>query len=147
MKDKEFKELKHQVGNGNKISTQGEEISKGYKPDITVEDKNGNLLYILECENKTDRKAFLGAFLKAEMHSDTKKQRPELIIVMHEKDNTSTKQIADHIRPYKCWLQSKNNGKLSLSDIHVLSDEEYQTSILNSETLGSQAFKNHGHIV
>ena len=147
MKDATFQACKHQVGKGNKIASRGKAVSKGYKPDVTVEDAKGNLLYILECEQKTDRKAFLGDFIKAEFHAEHKKQHPELIIVMQEFNNTTTQQIAEHLRPYIEWLKSKKGGKLSLSAVQVLSDKEYEQSIKAGKTLGSAAFKKRGHYI
>ena len=147
MNDATFKACEHQVGNGNKNVSIGKEVSKGYKPDVTVEDSEGNLLYILECEQKTDRKAFLGDFIKAEFHAEDNKQNPELIIVMKKINNTTTKQIAEHLRPYIEWLKSKGGGQLSLSAVQVLYDTEYQQSISAGETLGSEAFKKRGHYI
>lgn len=150
MKDAKFKACKHhQVGKGNKIASKGGEVSKryGYKPDVTVKDAKGNLLYILECEQKTDRKAFLGDLIKAECHAEHKKQNPELIIVMKVFNNTTTQQIAAHLCPYIKWLKSKGGGQLSLSAVQVLSDKEYKKSILAGETLGSAAFKKRGHYI
>lgn len=40
MKDSEFKRIAHPVGN-LVIASRGTTVSQGYKPDITVEDKNG----------------------------------------------------------------------------------------------------------
>ena len=147
MKNATFKACKHQVGKGNVIASRGKAVSKGYKPDVTVADAKGNLLYILECEQKTDRKAFLGDFIKAEFHAGHKKQNPELIIVMKVFNNTTTQQIAAHLRPYIKWLKSKGGGQLSLSAVQVLSDKEYQKSISAGEPLGSKAFKKRGHII
>ena len=147
MKNATFKACKHQVGKGNVIAPIGKAVSKGYKPDVTVKDAKGNLLYILECEQKTDRKAFLGDFIKAEFHAEHKKQHPELIIVMQVFNNTTTKQIAAHLRPYIKWLKSKGSGQLSLSAVQVLSDKEYAQSISDRETLGSEAFKKLGHYI
>ena len=147
MQDATFKACKHQVGKGNVIATRGKAVSKGYKPDVTVEDAEGNLLYILECEQKTDRKAFLGDFIKAEFHAEDKKQHPRLIIVMREEGNTTTKQIFNHLLPYIEWLKSKGGGQLSLSAVQVLSDKKYEQSILAHETLGSEAFKKRGHYI
>lgn len=147
MQDAIFKDCKHQVGKGNKIASIGKQVSKGYKPDVTVKDAKGNLLYILECEQKTDRKAFLGDFIKAEFHAEHKEQHPRLIIVMQECNNTTTQQIAAHLRPYIKWLKLKGCGQLSLSAVQVLSDEEYEQSISAGETLGSEAFKKRGHYI
>jgi len=146
MKDSEFKALNHPVGK-NVIASTGSAVSTGYKPDVTVKDAAGELKFIIESEQKTDRKAFLGDLLKAEVHSEQQKAHPELIIVMQPFDNTTTKQIADHLRPYKQWLAVKSGGKLNLSDVHVLSDVEYQEAIDAGEILGSLSFKNRGHRV
>lgn len=148
MKNATFKACKHQVGKGNKIASRGKAVSKGYKPDVTVEDVvAGKLQYILECEQKTDRKAFLGDFIKAEFHAEHKKQHPRLIIVMREEGNTTTKQIFNHLRPYIEWLKLKKGGQLSLSAVQVLSDKEYEESISAGKTLGSAAFKKRGHYI
>ncbi|SEQ20775.1 hypothetical protein [Giesbergeria anulus] len=146
MKDKEFKYMTHPMGD-LVIATRGSEVSQGYKPDVTVEDKQGNLKFILEFEQKTDRKAFLGSLLKAEVHAEQKQKSPELIIVMKPFRNTTTRQIADHIRPYKQWLEKKNCGSLNLSAIHVLSDTEYLEAAEAKDQLGTPAFKKRGHIV
>jgi hypothetical protein len=147
MKDADFKNLKHQIGTTNRIASTGESVATGYKPDITVKDSNGVLKFILESEQKTDRKAFLGDLLKAEMYSEQQNAAPVLIIVMQEQPNTTTKQIADHIKPYKQWLAQKFGGKLSLSAVYVLSDTQYEESINAKEILGAQAFNNRCLIV
>ena len=146
MEDADFKALNHPIGT-NVVASTGTAVSPGYKPDVTVKDSQGTIRFILESEQKTDRKAFLGDLLKAEMHSEQQKAAPELIIVMQQYGNTTTKQIADHIRPYKLWLAQKKGGVLSLSAIHVLSDAEYLQAIAAGDQLGSQAFKSRGHIV
>lgn len=146
MKDAAFKVLSHPIG-ANVIASSGTAVSIGYKPDITVKDTKGVLKFILESEQKTDRKAFLGDLLKAEMYSEQQKASPELIIVMQILGNTTTKQIADHLRPFKQWLALKKGGALNLSAVHVLSDVEYQAVIAAGELLGSSAFKSRGHAV
>jgi hypothetical protein len=146
MKDADFKKLAHPVGR-NVIASRGSAVSTGYKPDITVRNPEGKLLFILEPEQKTDRKAFLGDLIKAEMYSEQQKSSPELIIVMQPFDNTTTQQIADHIRPYKNWLAEKKGGTLSISSMQVLSDDEYIKATTACEELGSLAFRHYGHIV
>lgn len=146
MKDSDFKALNHPVGNGV-VASAGTTVSTGYKPDITIRDVNGNLIYILESEQKTDRKAFLGDLLKAEMYSEQQDASPQLVIVMQPFGNTTTQQIADHIRPYAQWLAQKNGGNLNLSGIYVLSDAEYLAAIAAGELLESPAFMRRGHVV
>jgi len=147
MKDSEFKALNHLVGHGNVIATRGQEVADGYKPDATVINAAGSIVYILESEQKTDRKAFLGDVLKAEYLSDRNNISPELIIVMRTFKNTTVRQISDHIRPYKLWLSEKNGGALNLSGIHILSDREYSQSIDTGVIIGSEEFKLLGVIV
>jgi hypothetical protein len=146
MKDADFKALNHPIG-ANVIASSGSAVSTGYKPDITVKDAQGVLRFILESEQKTDRKVFLGDLLKAEMHAEQQKASPALIIVMQIFENTTTKQIADHLRPYKQWLALKKGGALNLSAVHVLSDVEYQAAVAAVELLGSPAFNSRGHVV
>ncbi|WP_445360196.1 hypothetical protein ACJJIL_16140 [Microbulbifer sp. EKSA005] len=147
MKDNVFKGLNHPIASGETIATTGQAVTPGYKPDITINDAGGSLKYILESEQKTDRKAFLGDLMKAEMYSENISASPELIIVMQVFSNTTTEQIADHIRPYANWLASKNGGSLSLSAIQVVSDQEYAAAILAGEILGSRQFKARGHVI
>lgn len=147
MKDSEFKGLNHPMAHGETVTSSGQTVSPGYKPDITISDQNGLLKYILESEQKADRKAFLGSLLKAEMYAESIPAWPELIIVMQVFSNATTKQIADHIRPYSQWLAMKNGGSLNLSSIQVVSDVEYEAAISAGETLGSAQFKCRGHVV
>jgi len=146
MKDSEFKDAEHPVGD-LVIATRGTVVSTGYKPDVTVKDHAGVLRFILESEQKTDRKAFLGDLLKAEVYAEMQDAHPELIIVMQPASNTTTKQIADHLRPYKQWLEGKKSGELNLAAVQVVSDTEYGEAIVAGELLGSPAFKRRGHIV
>lgn len=147
MKDSIFKGLRHPVSNGESVETRGIAVADGYKPDITVTDDSNSVVYILESEQKTDRKAFLGDVIKAEMYAEQNKIRPKLIIVMREFKNTTTQQIAEHLKPYAVWLEQKNEGTLNLSGIQVLSDSEYEEAISARETMGSAEFKDRGHIV
>ncbi len=146
MKDSGFKSLNHQIG-VNVIASKGTQVAKGYKPDITIKNSQGQTTFILESEQKTDRKAFLGDLLKAEKYSEEQAASPELIIVMQPFENTTTLQITDHIRPYAQWLSGLKNGKMALSSIQVLSDDEYLDSIASGEIIGSEVFKKRGHIV
>src|SRR3546814_19864403 len=78
------------------IAARGREVAPGYKPDVTVRDASGALACILEAEQKTDRKAFLGDLIKAEMYAEQEGANPTLLIVMQPQPNTTTEQIANH---------------------------------------------------
>ena len=133
----------HRVGQ-LKIGSRGSEVTAGYKPDITVVDTSGQLKFILESEQKTDRKAFLGAVVKALKYAEECKASPMLVIVMQPQPNTTVKQIAKHIQPYAAWLKQRLNGGLNLSGILVISDTDYQASVNANELLGSAACVKRG---
>ena len=144
MRDIEFKALDHPVGDFV-IASRGTVVATGYKPDVTVRDAEKKLRFILESEQKTDRKAFLGALVKAEMYAEQEGASPELVIVMQPASNTTTRQIANHLRPYKEWLTRIKGGNLSLTAIQVMSDDDYLTATSSGNVLGSQSFKLYGH--
>ena len=143
MKDAAFKSLCHLIA-PNRIASRGEMVGPGYKPDITVDDGGSSLLYILESEQKTDRKAFLGDLIKAEFHAERTRSRPTLVIVMEERSNTTVRQITDHLRPYVHWLRDLKGGALCLNRVHVLADRDYLASIDCGDALGSPAFWHRG---
>lgn len=143
MKDSEFKKLAHKIS-PLKVGSCGTIVRAGYKPDLTVVDDKGSLKFILECEQKTDRKAFLGDVVKAEKYAEECNASPMLIIVMQPQTNTTVKQIAEHLATYAAWLQKRFNGGLKISGVIVISDTEYQASVNNNEVLGSDAFLKRG---
>ena len=142
MNDAKFKKLSHCIG-PNHIATRGTSVSVAprYKPDITVRGADDSLAVILECEQKTDRKAFLGDLVKAEKYAEEEKATPILIIVMQQSKSTTVLQIAKHLRPYAAWLARLKNGRLNLAKILIISDKQYMRSLNNAETIGSTAFR------
>ena len=146
MKDSEFKRLNHMVGD-NRIGSRGTAVCQGYKPDVTVVDANNRLKFILESEQKTDRKAFLGNVIKAEKYAEECNASPMLIIVMQPQQNTTVEQIAEHLQPYAVWLRQRLNEEVRLSGIFVISDSEYLSSAQAQELLGSNAFVRRGRLV
>ena len=140
MTDSEFKNLPHCVGD-NRVATRGNEVVHGYKPDVTVEDPEGHLVFILEHENKTDRKAFLGNVVKAEECAECQSSTPTLIIVMKARGNTTVPQIAQHLSRYSTWLAGLKGGRMSLSSICIIEEQEYSDSLTAKEVMGSQAFR------
>lgn len=140
MKDDAFKGLLHCLGT-HRVVSRGNVVARGYKPDLTVFSDDDQLAFIVECEQKTDRKAFLGDLVKAEKYAEDCGAYPVLVIVMQEFPNTTVQQIADHLVPYALWLARLKGGKLNLSDILVISDQEYERSLEADEFLGSQGFR------
>jgi hypothetical protein len=41
VKDSKFKELNHPIADGYVVTSSGQAVAQGYKPDITVSDQNG----------------------------------------------------------------------------------------------------------
>ncbi len=145
MKDSDFKNLRHCIGD-LQIASWGQAVSGGYKPDLTIRDSSGKLMFIVECEQKTDRKAFLGGLVKAEKYAEDTGEIPSLVFVMQPFDNTTVKQIGSHLKPYLSWL-SKRPGGLRLSRVVVISDAEYENSVKNCEVICSQGFMKRAFIV
>ena len=143
MKDSDFKQMKHQIGN-NSIATNGTAISLGYKPDLTLKNGTGEIVFILESEQKTDRKAFIGDIIKAEKFAQESNCSPTLIIVMREFSNTTVKQIAAHLQSYLKWLFTGFGESLKIRNVLVISDKEYEQSRLAAEIIGSPGFLSRG---
>ncbi len=136
--DNIFKNLNHCIGDLI-IETNGKSLINGYSPDLSLKNKAGDLVYILENERKTDRKAFLGDVVKASHYCDITQNTATLIIVMKETTNqTTTIQIYKHLKTYFQWMKSK--GILALTDILVISDNEYKKSVECNESIGSKEF-------
>lgn len=139
MRDREFKQLRHCVGN-NRVATRGKKVAPGYFPDMTVRDPKGHLLFIVEHESKTDRKALLGDVVKAEWFAEKENATPTLIIVMKRSNNATVKQIGNHLPLYSTWLAKLKGGRMSLSAIRIMEHEDYSQSLENKEEMGSPAF-------
>lgn len=146
MEDSTFKSLDHQIGDLLSIKC-GKEVTTGYKPDLTIIDKAGRPVLIIESEQKTDRKAFLGDYIKAEKYAETCEAFCSLIIVMKEFDNTKVSQIATHLKPYVEWISRLKNNVPNIKKVTVVSDEMYQESVKKRELLTSEKFLNRGIVI
>lgn len=142
MTDSEFKQLRHQVGRSHVVNNDLIDTNE-YKPDIVVATRRGKIKFILECENKTDRKAFLGDIIKAEKCAEQFGVRTKLIIVMKEMNNTKIKQMEDHLKLYVDWIKSRFGNPMYLSKIFLISDIEYKNSIDNELKLGTRRFESY----
>ncbi len=141
MKDSDFKALSHIIPEGCSIHTKGEELSQGYKPDLSVENSSRKVVLICENEIKTDRKAFLGDLIKAERYYDEEKSKGDLLIVLKEQDNTTVGQIAKHISPYFKWLKTTRLSPNGVEQVLIITDVDYQEANCKNETILSPEFK------
>lgn len=137
MKDSEFKKLTHPIDSGLQI-TLGAEVSRGYKPDLTgCCPISRNLKIIIECEQKTDRKAILGSLIKALKYSHETGARIVFVTVIKEMKNTTVEQIYNHINQYVVWLKNIMGNHFMISKIIIISDLEYQNCIKNKIAINS----------
>lgn len=121
--DSLFKKLPH-FSCGFKFFSAGTILHKGYKPDYVL--RNGNKYILLESENNTNRKMFIGCVMKAAFFLQGEKSG-ELVIVLHEHSNTTVEQIYEHIKPYFYWI--KDNGITNLERIVIISDNDYMIGV------------------
>lgn len=135
--------MAHQVGS-NRIATNGGQVTTGYKPDLTIQSQNNDVVFIVESEQETDRKAFLGDYIKAEKYSQENNYNPMLIIVMQVFPNTTVQQIASHLEPYLTWFNNGFGNAAKIKNILIMSDTEYQSSSVANQVIGSQQFISRG---
>ena len=117
IKDKIFKSLKHSFKNYYRHSI-GIGLEIGYRPDYVL--KRGNNYIILESENSSSRKTYVGGLIKA-AHFLRDEKKGRLIFIIVPKDNTKAISIAMHLKPYLNWIQDKTN----LRDVYVVEASKY----------------------
>lgn len=142
MKDNDFNGLGHIIPEGYRIKSRREQLSKWYKPDLSIEDSSGKITCICECENNTARKGFLGGLIKAEHYYDSHSSNGIMVIVLEEKDNTTKDQIASHLRPYFSWVKAARSSQNGITQVLILTDIEYKQSLNAGEPLLSLEFRN-----
>jgi hypothetical protein len=139
MYDSEFKNFTHLIGENNKIYSNGQQIYHGYSPDLAISNSNDEIIYLIENERKSDRKAFLGDIMKASYFCEKIQCSATLIIIMKESGNQTTiSQISTHLKEYYLWL--KKLGASYLNNVLIMTDDEYAESVDKQELLGSKEF-------
>jgi hypothetical protein len=138
MYDNSFKNLDHQLGS-LEPHTRGEELAKGYSPDLTATHE-GYVRLIVESEPRCDRKAVVGGYLKAEKYSQDARVTPTLIFVMREQSRTSVRQMADHLREFiGFWKSVHPDG--GVKEVLILSDLAYLKSLQRRICVVSTEFR------
>ncbi len=138
MKDRLFKDLLHNA-EGYSLLNSGGQLTKGYKPDTVLQNKNNYI--IMECDTCTSRKGYLGAMLKASKFLTNEKEGI-LILVIKEKQNTTVKQIAEHLREYLKWLKPLTN----LNVVYLIETKKYCPDKVPLDIL-SEAFKKNAIVI
>lgn len=115
--DKLFKAITHEC-KGYNTFLNGGNLEPGYRPDYVLVKENQYI--ILESENSSSRKTFVGGMTKA-AHFLQGSKKGILIFVIVPKVNTSANAIAKHLKPYLTWLGDKTN----LRDVYVIEAGHY----------------------
>lgn len=132
--DKVFKSLSHNYLDYC-IFSKGEEVEKGYKPDFVLnKDKN---YIILESENSSSRKTFVGGLLKA-AHFIRNDKNGILIFVIVPKKNTRAESIALHLQKYFDYIKPITN----LKKIYVIEAGIYYYDKIAVQILEDEFIKN-----
>ncbi|MFC6858964.1 hypothetical protein [Zunongwangia atlantica] len=115
--DRIFKQLKHEYAGYNKYLN-GQQLERGYKPDYVLRNKNDYI--ILESENNSSRKMYVGGMMKA-AHFLQNKKTGILIFVIKFRDNTKPISIAKHLKRYFNWIYQNTN----LREVYIIDMEDY----------------------
>lgn len=118
--DKIFKSLGHTY-EGYSKHLNGQALEPGYKPDFVLRKSSDYI--ILESENSSSRKTFVGGMMKA-AHYFQNDRTGKLIFVIVPKENTSAFSIAKHLGQYLKWIECKTN----LRDVFVIEADLYYGS-------------------
>jgi hypothetical protein len=117
MQDALFKNLLHKAA-GYQIISHGQEIDKGYKPDVVLKSEDDYI--IMECDTGTTRKAYIGGMVKAAKYLSGNR-KGIAVFVIEEKDNTTVTQIHSHLIPYFEWIKPLTN----LKAVYLISVKAY----------------------
>lgn len=139
MLDTEFKNFAHRIPVNSRILSNGQDLVPGYRPDISIQENDGDVYLILESERKSERKAFIGAMLKASHFAYDNNSSITLVFVMKETGNqTTVNQISSNLKPYFDWLHQL--GATQLNRVCFISHPVYEESANNDEELLSKEF-------
>ena len=106
--------------------------------------KEGNRYVILESENNTNRKMFVGCLMKA-AYFLRNENIGFLVIVLHEHDNTTLEQIWKHLVPYFQWI--KKGGLTNMEKVYLIKDEDYRTGDETCLPVDSEAFLHKAKVI
>lgn len=152
MNDQKFRSMEHRPPEGYVLHTRGDELSVGYKPDLSYSriSSHSSRWIIMEYERKTDRKAYLGDLVKAEKFATECCVFVDLVIVMAERKNTTVDQISNHLAPYLTWLHGyRGVFGFGVDRLFVCSDKEYirHIRIFPQEVMMSDGFLGRGRLL
>src|ERR1044072_5269590 len=133
--DKIFKALPHTCKGYEKYLS-GESLGNepGYRPDYVL--KKGNDYLILESENATSRKTFVGGMMKA-AHFLQGERRGKLVFIIVPRPNTTSVAIARHLKKYLNWVKGISN----LREVYIIEALHYYTEEVLSPLDSAEFFR------
>jgi len=140
MIERQFKQLNHQFAN-YEARKFGSEVCEGYRPDLILVNSRNQLVFIIEFEATPSRKTLVGDLTKAEKFCQDSKRSATLVIVLRERSNTTRQQITSHLKPYFAWFKSKGMKTAGVSNVLIITDKDYKTSVSCREKLRSREFR------
>lgn len=144
MKDSQFRILEHRIG-PMEVFTRAEQLAPGYRPDFTARHE-GQLRLIIENEPRTDLKAVIGSFQRAEKYCRDAGVSPSLVIVMAAKGRNGVRMATDHLREFATFWKSVN-APGGVREVLVLTDRTYQETTRRRVVVLSPEFRNLCQIV
>lgn len=99
---------------------------ENYRPDLCFIKENDEVV-VLELENKSDRKPYVGALLEACCFAEENEYKLlKLYFIMCEKGSQiNVSQMHKYLLPYVEWLKMKMDGRLSLV-VCCISQKDYK---------------------
>jgi hypothetical protein len=138
MKDSEFRNLAHQLG-AMEAHTRGETLAPGYRPDFTAR-QDGALRLIIENEPRTDLKAVIGCYQRAEKFCRDANANPSLLIVTSENSRVGVRLAADRLRDFAQFWRGVNPPG-AVREVLVLSDHVYAETVRRRMPVLSEQFR------
>jgi hypothetical protein len=126
MKECQFRNLDHRLGE-MRVHSRGEPLAAGYSPDLTVM-RDDTLRLIIENEPRTDLKAAIGCYQRAEKYCRDIKASPSLVIVMAETGRIGFHLAADRLRDFAEFWKGVNPVG-GVHEVLVLTDRVYIESV------------------
>ncbi len=138
MRENLFQSLEHRL-DAMVIHSRGESLALGYAPDLTAS-LEGDLRLIIENEPRSDLKAVIGCYQRAEKYCRDTGATPSLVIVTAGKGRIGVRVAADRLREYAQFWKSVNPPG-AVSEVLLLSDHDYSETVRRRIPVLSASFR------
>lgn len=138
MADTEFKNVKFTFPHGWVQETNGGIVGEDqYKPDISVKDKDGKYIMVIESTSTGDRKVGIGELLQADKFFNDEKVRGILIFSFCGKSKKSPRKETQkaYVEPYFKYLK-ECNSEYGVKTVYFIQEQDFKTinwSVLSKE--------------